>query len=147
MSALVNGVIYDAASLKLIWPGGLGINLESLDFNDKKDDKAVHGIGGMIIGTGRGKYEGSFTIEIGLFEYEVLNKFALSSGGFYNMPPIVIVASYGSFGQIPITNTIVGRINARDWGLKKGGENLTVKLTGYMTLPMTTSGTIAVIPA
>jgi hypothetical protein len=81
---MINGLVYDYESIKLVLPSGLSIMSEKISYGDKKDDEVVYGSNGLPVGIGRGEYSGDFEIEFGRAEYETLNLFTASSGGFYN---------------------------------------------------------------
>ena len=53
---MINGVIYDFESIKLILPSGLSLTFEKISYKDKKDDEVITGSNGIPIGIGRGEY-------------------------------------------------------------------------------------------
>jgi hypothetical protein len=130
---MVNGNVYDFESLKLQLPTGKVILLESINWNDKKDDEVITGVNGLPVGIGRGEYSGECEIELGAYEYEQLNKYANDSGGFYNLPPVSIVAAYGHEGQDSITDKLSVHFTERDFSAAKGDTNLKVTVKGALT--------------
>ena len=64
---MVNGNVYDFESLKLQLPTGKVIILESVNWNDKKDDEVITGVNGLPVGIGRGEWSGECEIEFGAY--------------------------------------------------------------------------------
>lgn len=143
---MINGIIYDFESIKVILPTGLSLTIEKISYKDKKDDEVVTGANGIPLGIGRGEYSGECDAEFGRFEYDVLDVYASTFGGFYNMPPVPIVVSYGHFGQAPVTDTLSVHFTEREFGGSKGDKNLKVPLKGALTAPLLTNGRPAYIP-
>ncbi|MCL2608511.1 MAG: hypothetical protein FWD94_01210 [Treponema sp.] len=143
---MINGVIYDFESIKLMLPSGLSITFEKVSYKDKKDDEVITGSNGIPLGIGRGEYSGECEIELGRAEFDMLDAFAASSGGFYNMPPVPIVVSYGHVGQAPVTDTLMVHFTERDFSASKGDKNLKIPLKGSLTMPLVTNGRPAYVP-
>jgi hypothetical protein len=143
---MINGVVYDFESIKLILPTGLSLTFEKISYKDKKDDEVITGSGGIPLGIGRGEYSGECEIELGRSEFDLLDTYAVSFGGFYNMPPVPIVVSYGHFGQVPVTDTLLVHFTERDFSASKGDKNLKVPLKGALTAPLLTNGRPAYVP-
>ena len=143
---MINGIIYDFESIKLMLPTGMILTLEKIDYKDKKDDEVITGTNGIPIGIGRGDYSGTCEAEFGRHEYDALDAFAAINGGFYNMPPIPIVVSYGHRGQAPVTDTLQVHFTEREFGGSKGDKNLKVPIKGALTKPIETNGRVAYTP-
>ena len=143
---MINGIIYDFESIKALLPTGMILTLEKISYKDKKDDEVITGANGVPIGIGRGEYSGDVEAEFGRAEYEALDVFALAFGGFYNMPPIPIIVSYGHAGQPPVTDALQVHFTEREFGGSKGDKNLKVPLKGAMTAPLLTNGRPAYVP-
>jgi len=143
---MINGIIYDFESIKALLPTGMILTLEKISYKDKKDDEVITGTNGLPIGIGRGEYSGEVEVEMGRSEYDALDAYALAHGGFYNMPPIPIVVSYGHNGQKPVTDTLAAHFTERDFSASKGDKNLKVPLKGALTAPILTNGRPAYMP-
>jgi hypothetical protein len=143
---MINGIIYDFESIKALLPTGMILTLEKIDYKDKKDDEVITGTNSLPIGIGRGEYSGNCDAEFGRSEYDALDVYASAHGGFYNMPPIPIVVSYGHTGQPPITDTLQVHFTERGFGGSKGDKNLKVSLKGALTAPLLTNGRPAYVP-
>jgi len=143
---MINGIIYDFESTKLILPTGLSLTFEKIAYKDKKDDEVITGSNSVPIGIGRGEYSGECEVELGRAEYEMLNIFSAAHGGFYNMPPLPIIVSYGHLGQIPVTDTLLVHFTERDFSSAKGDKNLKVPLKGALVAPLLSNGVPAYIP-
>jgi len=143
---MINGIIYDFESIKLILPSGLSLTFEKIAYKDKKADEVITGSNSLPIGIGRGEYSGECDVELGRAEYETLNAYSKASGGFYNMPPVPIIVSYGHTGQMPITDSLMVHFTERDFSSAKGDKNLKVPLKGALTAPLISNGTPAYVP-
>jgi len=144
---MINGVVYDFESIKLMLPSGLSLTFEKISYKDKKGDEVITGSNGLPIGIGRGEYSGECEVELGRTEYELLDTFAASAnGGFYNMPPVPIIVSYGHTGQPPVTDTLQVHFTERDFSAAKGDKNLKIPLKGALTAPLLTNGRPAYVP-
>jgi hypothetical protein len=143
---MINGIIYDFESIKAFLPTGMTLTLEKISYKDKKDDEVITGTNTLPIGIGRGEYTGSCEAELGRAEYDALDAYASANGGFYNMPPIPIVVSYGHTGQPPVTDSLQVHFTERDFSASKGDKNLKVPLKGALTAPLITNGRPAYVP-
>jgi hypothetical protein len=143
---MINGLVYDFESIKLLLPTGLVIGCESIDYSDEKSDEVVSGSNGIPLGIGRGEYKGTCKMELQRLEYDKLNLFAAASGGFYNMPPLSVIASYGNSAQIPVTDAMLVHFTKRDFKGKKGDTNLVVSVEGALAAPMVSDGIPSFVP-
>jgi hypothetical protein len=143
---MINGLIYDFESIKLMLPTGLTLGCESVDYGDEKNDEVITGTNNLPLGIGRGEYKGNCKLELQRLEYDKLNLFSASSGGFYNMPPIPVIASFGNVGQPPVTDTMLVHFTKRDFKGSKGDTNLVVSLEGAVTAPIVSDGVPAYVP-
>lgn len=143
---MVNGLIYDFESIKLMLPTGLILGCESVEYSDEKNDEVICGTNNLPLGVGRGEWKGTCKLELQRFEYDKLDLFGVASGGFYNMPPIPVVASYGNAGQPPVTDTLLVHFTKRDFKGSKGDTSLNVTIEGPQTAPMISNGVPAFVP-
>jgi hypothetical protein len=143
---MVNGIVYDFESLKLMLPTGLTILLESVNYGDKKADEVITGHNNIPVGVGQGEYSGECEVEIGRIEYDKFNLSAAAAGGFYNMAPVPMVVSYGHAGQVPVTDSLTVHFTERKFGGSKGDTSLNVTLKGSFTMPMVSNGVPAYVP-
>jgi hypothetical protein len=138
---MINGIIYDYESIQAHLPSGVTRTLEKINYKDKKDDEAITGTNGLPLGIGRGAYSGTCDAEIGRAEYDELDAYAEQQyGGFFNMPPIPLVVSYGHEGQQKTTDKLEVHFTERDFGGSKGDTHLKVSLKGFLTKPLETNG-------
>jgi hypothetical protein len=143
---MINGLVYDFESIKLMLPTGLTLGCESIDYSDEKGDEVVTGSNGLPLGIGRGEYKGTCKLELQRLEYDKLNLFLASSGGFYNMPPVPVIASYGNMGQAPVTDSMPAHFTKRSFKGSKGDTSLAVSVEGAITAPLNSSGVPAFVP-
>ena len=143
---MINGLTYDFESIKLMLPTGLTLGCESVDYGDEKGDEVITGTNNLPLGIGRGEYKGTCKLELQRAEYDKLNLFSASSGGFYNMPPIPVIASYGNSGQTPVTDSMLVHFTKRNFKGSKGDTNLAVSLEGAITAPLNSGGVPACVP-
>jgi hypothetical protein len=143
---MINGLVYDFESIKLMLPTGLTLGCESIDYGDEKSDEVISGTNSLPLGIGRGEYKGTCKLELQRLEYDKLNLFAAASGGFYNMPPLPVIASYGNSLQIPVTDSLLVHFTKRDFKGSKSDTNLVVSIEGALTAPMTSNGIPSFVP-
>jgi hypothetical protein len=143
---MVNGLVYDFESIKVLLPTGLVLLVEDANYNDKKDDEVITGVNSIPAGIGQGEYSGECELKIGRIEYDKLNLFAGASGGFYNMPPIPVIVSYGHLGQIPTIDSMLVHFTERDLSGSKGDKPILVTLKGPLTAPLISNGIPAYVP-
>jgi hypothetical protein len=117
---MVNGFAYDFESIKLMLLTGLTLGCESVEYGDEKSDEVIAGSNGLPLGIGRGEYKGTCKLELQRFEYDKLNLYAALPGGFYNMPPLPAIASYGDAGQAPVTDALLVHFTKRDFKESRG---------------------------
>jgi hypothetical protein len=143
---MVNGLTYDFESIKLMLPTGLTLGVESVEYGDEKGDEVISGSNSLPLGIGRGEYKGTCKLELQRFEYDKLNLFSAASGGFYNMPPIPVIASYGNLGQAPATDSLLVHFTKRDFKGSKTDTSLNVSIEGAITAPIVSDGVPAFVP-
>ncbi|MBN2536379.1 MAG: hypothetical protein JXB88_26080 [Spirochaetales bacterium] len=143
---MINGNVYDFESIKVMLPTGPIIMLESISYKDKKDDEVITGINNLPVGIGRGEYSGECELEFSRYEYEKIDIYAASFGGFYNLPPIPVIVSYGHFGQAPVTDNLEVKFTERDFSASKGDKNLNIPIKGKLTAPIKSGGRPAYTP-
>jgi hypothetical protein len=90
----------------------------------------VTGTNGLPLGIGRGEYKGTCKLELQRFEYDKLCLYSAASGGFYNMPPIPVIASYGNAGQAPVTDSMIVHFTKRGFKGSKNDTSLAVSVEG-----------------
>lgn len=144
---MINGNVYDFESIKVQLPTGMVVMLESISYKDKKDDEVITGVHNLPVGIGRGEYSGECEIEISRHEFDKLDAYAAATGGFYNMGPIPVIASYGHLGQPIITDSLVVHFTERDFSASKGDKNLNVSMKGSLAAPIITNGRPAYVEA
>ena len=143
---MINGLIYDFESIKLMLPTGLTLGAESVEYGDEKSDEVIPGTNNLPLGIGRGEYKGTCKLELQRFEYDKLNLFSAASGGFYNMPPVPVIAGCGSAGQPPVTGSLLAHFTKRGFKGSKGGARLNVPIEGALTAPIVSDGVPAFVP-
>jgi hypothetical protein len=143
---MINGLVYDYESIKVLMPTGMIVLLESISYKDKKDDEVITGVSNIPAGIGRGEYSGDCEIEMGRIEYDKINLASAAAGGFYNVPFLEIVVSYGWTGQPIITDVLQVHFTERDFSGKKGDKNLNIKIKGALVAPMVSNGVSAYLP-
>jgi hypothetical protein len=144
---MINGNVYDFESIKVQLPTGMVVMLESISYKDKKDDEVITGVHNLPVGIGRGEYSGECEIEISRHEFDKLDSFAATTGGFFNMGPISITASYGHIGQTIVNDELLVHFTERDFSASKGDKNLNVSLKGSLATAIITNGRPAYVEA
>ena len=144
---MINGRVYDFQSIKLTMVTGYIVDLESIEYSDQMDDEVRTGTSGVPIGIGRGEYSGECTVEMSLSDYNKIDAHAKGHGGFYNLPPLDIVVSYGHLGQEPVVDALQVHFHERSGlGASKGDKSLNVQIKGFLTKPLVRNGSPAFTP-
>jgi hypothetical protein len=142
----INGQIFDAQSIKLMWPTGYVSLLEDIDYSDEQERETIYDINNRPKGQGRGKYKADCKITVGMSEYEQLNIMSARYGGLYNMPPMPIVVNYTNDSGLTVTDKITVTFKKRGKKGKKGDKELHVPLECEVIGPIIWNGVPAYTP-
>lgn len=127
---MINGVVYDFESVKIMLPTGLYGTCEEIKYGAKKDVDVVTDKNGIPRGYVRKGFEAEFEMDMSIDQFERLNKSAVT--GILGMPPIPITITMGDGNNLPIIDEIVVKITEAPRELKKDSE-IRMKLKGKIT--------------
>lgn len=141
---MINGVVYDHESIKVMLPTGMVMSLEDVSYSVKKDVDVQTDKTGTPRGVVHKAFEGDFKATMSLAEFELLNK-SMAATGILGAPPIPVVITYGAVGQAPIVDTITVKITEVPRKSSKDSEVM-MEITGkQVTIPIL-NGQPAYIP-
>lgn len=141
---MINGVVYDHESIKVMLPTGMVMSIESVNYSIKKDVEVKTDKTGTPRGYVRQAFEGDFQATMSLAEFELLNK-ANAATGILGAPPMPVVITYGAVGQVPIVDTLTVKITEVPRKSEKDSE-VVMEITGkQVTIPIL-NGQLAFIP-
>jgi len=141
---MVNGIVYDFESIKVMLPTGQIGTCENVKYGVKKDIDVKTDKYGLPRGEVRKDFEGDFEMDMSLFDFEKLNKSA-SATGILGMFPFPVVIAYGDGAAPRITDSITVKITETPREMKKG-EEVMMKITGKQTSIPLLNGVPAYIP-
>jgi len=147
MAGTINGKRYAFVHIKVTFPFGLAILLESIEYDDEDGGEVVTDMRGMPAGYVPGEYSGTCKTEMAFSEAQRFEKAAASSGGFYNMQPTPVAVSYGdpSSGQALIEEALEVKWTKRSKPNSKGDKMIKRSFEGVLTKPITTNGVPALV--
>ena len=142
MDGKVNGQRYAFVNIKVAFPFGLVLLLESIEYNDEDSGEVVTDMRGLPAGYIPGEYSGTCKAELSFSEAQRFEDFAKSSGGFYNMPPTPVTVTYGdqASGQPLVKEVLEVKWNKRTKGNSKGDKLIKRSFEGLLTKPIETNG-------
>lgn len=135
-----NGQIFDAESIKVMFPTGMVALLDDIDYSDEKELEPIYDIHGNFAGFGRGQYKAECKVTVGMSNYELLNKFAAPFGGLYSMPPVPIVVTYINDSGVVVVDELLVKFKKRGKKGKKGDKELLVTLECEVAGPIIWNG-------
>ena len=142
---MINGNLHDWASMTIMFPSGLVIGIQSIDYDDECPIEERYGKGRTPRGYGRGNYKATAKMELDLDEAERL-KLALG-GSYYDGLPFPIVVSYAPDLQptvvdvLPLCKIVKVSTGSKQEDKNAGGRKFDLKLL----LPIAWGGVPAVL--
>lgn len=116
-NVIVNGQMYDWASVELGIAGMPIVSFTSIDYEDSQDVKKVFGRGRRAVGYAKGNLEASGKCSLHREAFELLEMavplLALSAGRpgavtLYDLPPIPVTVTYGNSSKPTIKDVLKG---------------------------------------
>jgi hypothetical protein len=144
---MINGKSYAWEDVSVVMPYGLALDIDSIDYDDKKSVKRVYGKGGVARRYGSGNYEASCKVSVLREDFErmvLLAKAALV--GIYDLPPFPIVVAYANEDEPMVTDRLpLVKLTAVKSGSKQGEESVKVELEFEVLAPIQWNGVPATI--
>jgi len=141
---MINGVVYDFESTKIMLPTGMIGTCEDIKYGCKKDVDIVTDKNGVPRGIVRKGFEADFEMDMSLDQFERLNKSAMATG-ILGMPPLPITIAMGDGASPRIVDQIVVKITETPREFKKESE-LKMKIKGKITAIPLFNGVPVYIP-
>lgn len=128
---MINGVVYDFESIKIMLPTGMIGTCDDIKYGCKKDVDIVTDKNGVPRGIVRKGFDADFEMDMSLDQFERLNKSAAATG-ILGMPPIPVTIAMGDGVSPRIIDKVEVKITEtpREW--KKDAE-LKMKIKGKIT--------------
>lgn len=141
---MINGIVYDYESIKVMLPTGHITTAEDVKYNWKRDVDVLNDKNGSPRGVVRKGGEGDFEMDMSLDQFETLNKSAAATG-ILGMAPFPVIITIGDGESPRITDKIEVKITEapREW--KKDSE-LRMSLKGKITAVPVFNGVPAYVP-
>lgn len=125
----INGKIYDFESIKILLPSGQITTAKDINYSAKKDVDVITNSQGIPIGVSRKKFEGDFSMTMGMAEFEALSDSVSGTGGVLGCPSFPVVVSYGNAEEEVVTDTLTVKITEVPREAKED-EEIVMKITG-----------------
>lgn len=107
MSKYINGQHYSWADITIKLPGGLDIDIQSIEYGDEVEKELAYGLGSMPKGFGRGNYKPSCKLSMVRDDYNRFADWCKSRGkALYDVTLDKIVVCYAQEGEPTITDVI-----------------------------------------
>lgn len=118
---MINGVVYDFESIKIMLPTGQIGTCEDVKYGVKKDIDVVTDKNGVPRGYVRKGFDADFEMDMSVDQFERLNKTAAATG-ILGMPPFPVVITMGDRLNPKIIDTLVIKITETPREMKKDSE-------------------------
>ncbi len=104
---MINGKRYSWEDVTITLPHGPLIDVDSIEYSDKKEAEAVYGKGSTPRGYGEGNYSAEGKVSLLKEEFDRLVDFAQKKGvALYRLPPFEITVSYGNTDEPSRTDVL-----------------------------------------
>lgn len=118
---MVNGIVYDFESVKIMLPTGQYGTCEDIKYGAKKDIDVVTDKNGIPRGYIRKGFDSDFEMDMSLDQFEKLNKSAEATG-ILGMEPIPVTVTMGDGSSPKIVDKLVVKITETPREMKKDSE-------------------------
>lgn len=144
---MINGKSYAWEDTNIQMLHGLALDIEGIDYDDKKPVKPVYGKGGTPRRYGSGNYEGSCKVTVLAEEWDRHCAMARTAGvGVYDMPPHPIVVTYANEDEPMVTDRLPAvKLQSVKKGIKQGDEKVTVEMEYAVLAPIEWNGVPATV--
>lgn len=128
---MINGKRYGWEDITIRLPHGPLLDVDSIEYSDKKEIEPVYGKGSSPRGYGTGNYSAEGKITLLREEYLRLVAHAKARGvSFYGLPPFTITVSYANEDQPTTTDVLRGcKITERSSSASQGDQSVKVELS------------------
>jgi hypothetical protein len=104
---MINGKQYGWEDITVNLPHGIAVDIDSIEYSDKKDSESVYGRGSNPRGYGEGNYSATAKVSIRREEYNKFLDYAKNVGRpLYKIPPFPVTVSYANDDQPIMTDKL-----------------------------------------
>ena len=129
----VNGKKYSWEDIKIQLPHGVLIDVQSIEYGDKKDNAAEYGKGSTPTGYSGGNYEADVKFTLLINEARDFNEAMKEYKSFYRHKPFPIIVSYANEDDRTVTDVLPSVIiTERKASNKQGDHNLATEFSGLV---------------
>ncbi|MGE5607413.1 MAG: hypothetical protein ACM3YE_17205 [Bacteroidota bacterium] len=129
---MINGKKFSWEDISVNLPQGTAIDIDSIEYSDKKEDEEIYGKGSNPTGWGSGNYsaEGKMTLKREEHEKLTTALIALGSKSIYQHKPFPIVVNYANDDQPIVTDVLRScKLTANSTGPKQGDKSENVEVS------------------
>lgn len=122
----INGKKYSWEDITIKLPHGTLVDVDSIDYSDKKEKEAIYGKGSNPQGYGTGNYSAEGKLSLRKEEFDKLVDHAKQNGGsLYGLKPFTITVAYANEDQQTVTDTLQScTITEISGGSKQGDKDV-----------------------
>ncbi len=127
---MINGKRYDWEDVTIALPHGTLIDVEGIDYSDKKEIEAVYGKGTNPQGYGNGNYSAEGKLSLKKEEFNRLVEYAKQNAkSLYDLPPFPISVSYANVDE-PLTTDKLQQCKLKETSnaTKQGDKSVNVEI-------------------
>ncbi|MCL4514151.1 MAG: hypothetical protein M1379_00930 [Firmicutes bacterium] len=127
---MINGKRYDWEDVTIALPHGTLIDVEGIDYSDKKEVEAVYGKGTNPQGYGAGNYSAEGKLSLKREEFNRLVDYAKQNAkSLYGLPPFPISVSYANEDERLATDKLQQcKITGTSNATKQGDKSVNVEI-------------------
>lgn len=142
----INGRRYSWESISVLLPGGVAVDISSINYGDERSTRGVYGKGSRARGYSQGNYKGEGTVGLRREEFDRLNSRA-GGKGLYGMAPVNIPVSYADEGKPTVTDILeTVKFMKRETGTEQDDETVDVTVSFIVLDEIKWGGKPAFIP-
>lgn len=128
---MINGKNFSWEDVSITFPHGVMIEIEEIEYSDKKDDEEQYGKGSNPTGYGSGNYSAEGKAKMKREEYEKFTTalFALGAKSIYQHKLFPVIVNYANDDQLMVTDVLRGcKIISQSNGPKQGDKVISVEI-------------------
>jgi len=139
---VINGKRYAWEDITINLPHGEAVDVDSIEYSDKKEIEAIYGKGSNPRGYAEGNYSGEAKLTLLKEEFDRLIDYAKGNGGSpYRMKPFTITVSYANDDEPTTTDTLRGcKITAISGSQKQGDRGVKREVSLILLEPILWNG-------
>ena len=128
----VNGVPYPFERIRVTVPAGILLTFTDISYDGEKPGEVQTNADSTPRGETSGPWQGTWSANMGLWEFDRLNQ-ALEETGILGAKPMPVTVLYGAEGAEPIKDELEIKINKFSQPIKKGNGEIMREISGNQT--------------